>query len=101
MWALSPGAVGLWALEVGGETAMNFILWIILGIAAGWLAGVITRTDRNIWGDLVLGLIGAFVAGLITDGLVGGDAGFWTSLVTATIAAVVLVLIKNAIFSRD
>lgn len=39
---------------------MDFIAWIIVGIAAGWLAGVITRTDRNIFGDLILGLIGAF-----------------------------------------
>ena len=50
---------------------MNIVLWIILGIVAGWLAGVITRTDRSIWGDLVLGLVGAFVGGLVTDGLSG------------------------------
>ena len=79
---------------------MNFLLWIILGIVAGWLAGVITRTDRNIWGDLILGLVGAFVAGLIVDGSVGGDAGFWSSLVAATIAAVVLVWLKNLIMKR-
>jgi uncharacterized membrane protein YeaQ/YmgE (transglycosylase-associated protein family) len=79
---------------------MNFFLWILIGILAGWLAGVITRTDRSIWGDLLLGLIGAFIAGLIVDGAVGGDAGFWPSLVAATIAAVVLVLIKNAILGR-
>ncbi len=79
---------------------MNFFLWILVGILAGWLAGVITRTDRSIWGDLLLGLIGAFVAGLIVDGGGGGDAGFWSSLVAATIAAVVLVLIKNAILGR-
>lgn len=80
---------------------MNFILWIVLGIVAGWLAGVITRTDRGIWGDLVLGLVGAFVGGLITDGLVGGDAGFWSSLVVATLAAVVLVWLKNLIMNRS
>ena len=79
---------------------MNFILWIILGIAAGWLAGVITRSDRSIWGDLALGLVGAFVAGLIVDGSVGGDAGFWGSLVAATIAAVILVFLKNMIMGR-
>jgi uncharacterized membrane protein YeaQ/YmgE (transglycosylase-associated protein family) len=79
---------------------MNWFLWIVLGIAAGWLAGVITRTNRGIWGDLVLGLAGALVAGLVTDGLVGGDAGFWTSLVTATIAAAILVWLKNLIMNR-
>jgi uncharacterized membrane protein YeaQ/YmgE (transglycosylase-associated protein family) len=79
---------------------MGFIGWIIVGIAAGWLAGVITRTDRSIWGDLVLGLVGAFVAGLITDGLVGGDAGLITSIIVAAIAAAILVLIKNAVMGR-
>ena len=79
---------------------MGFIGWIILGILAGWLAGVITRTDRSIWGDLVLGLVGALVAGFIVDGSVGGDAGFFSSLVAATLAAVVLVLAKNWILGR-
>ncbi|MDQ3044181.1 MAG: GlsB/YeaQ/YmgE family stress response membrane protein [Chloroflexota bacterium] len=79
---------------------MNFLLWIILGIAAGWLAGVITRTNRSIWGDLVLGLIGAFIAGIVVDNSVGGDAGFIWSLVAATIAAVILVLVKNMIMGR-
>ena len=78
----------------------SIIGWIILGILAGWLAGVITRSDRSIWGDLVLGLAGAFVAGWITDGAVGGDSGFIASLVAATIAAVVLVLLKNWILGR-
>lgn len=79
---------------------MNFIAWIIVGIAAGWLAGVITRSDRSIWGDLILGLVGAFVAGLVTDGLVGGDAGLISSIIVAAIAAVILVWIKNLIMSR-
>lgn len=62
---------------------------------------MITRTDRNIWGDLVLGLIGAFVAGLITDGLVGGDAGWISSIIVAAIAAAILVWVKNLILSRS
>lgn len=79
---------------------MDFLVWIVIGIIAGWLAGVITRTNRSIWGDLLLGLIGAFVAGLIVDGAVGGDAGFISSIIAATLAAVILVLIKNMIMSR-
>ncbi len=79
---------------------MNFFLWIIVGILAGWLAGVITRTNRSIWGDLVLGLIGAFVAGWLVEGSVGGDSEFIGSLVAATIAAVVLVLFKNWVMGR-
>ncbi len=80
---------------------MGFISWIIVGIVAGWLAGVITKTDRSIWGDLILGLIGAFIAGLITDGLIGGDSGLIVSILVAAVAAAVLVLIKNAVMSRS
>ena len=77
----------------------GFIGWIIVGIVAGWLAGVITRTNRSIWGDLVLGLVGALVAGLVTDGLVDGDAGLISSIVVAALVAAALVLIKNFIMN--
>ncbi len=77
----------------------DLVIWAIIGIAAGWLAGVITKTDRNIWGDLVLGLIGAFVAGLVVNGI-GPDNSLLWSIIAATIAAVILVLIKNMITKR-
>jgi len=80
---------------------MNFIWWIIIGIAAGWLAGVITKSDRSIWGDLVLGLAGALLAGFIVEGSVGGDNSLISSLIAATIAAVVLVFVKNWILGRS
>ncbi|MDQ3411415.1 MAG: GlsB/YeaQ/YmgE family stress response membrane protein [Chloroflexota bacterium] len=77
----------------------NLLIWAVIGIVAGWLAGVITKTDRNIWGDLVLGLIGAFVAGLVVNGIGPGNSLLW-SIIAATIAAVVLVLIKNMIMQN-
>lgn len=77
----------------------DLLIWAVIGIVAGWLAGVITKTDRNIWGDLVLGLIGALVAGLIV-GNVGPDNNLLWSIIAATIAAVVLVLIKNMIMAN-
>jgi uncharacterized membrane protein YeaQ/YmgE (transglycosylase-associated protein family) len=78
---------------------MNFIGFIITGIVAGWLAGVVTRTDRSIWGDLILGLAGALVAGLVTDGLVNGDS-LIVAIIASAIAAIILVLLKNMIMSR-
>ena len=78
---------------------LDIIGFIITGIVAGWLAGVITRTDRSIWGDLLLGLAGAFVAGLVTDGLINGDS-LIVAILAAAAAAVVLVLLKNMILSR-
>ena len=80
---------------------MSIIGYIIVGIIAGWLAGVITKTDRSIWGDLVLGLAGALVGGLVTDGLVSGDNGWIPAIIVSTIAAVVLVVIKNMVTGRS
>ena len=74
----------------------HFVGWIVLGILAGWLAGVVTRTDRGMLGDMLLGFAGAFVAGLVID----GSAGFVASLIAATVAAAVLVFLKNMILGR-
>jgi uncharacterized membrane protein YeaQ/YmgE (transglycosylase-associated protein family) len=78
----------------------DLISWIIVGVAAGWLAGVITRTDRNIVGDFILGVIGAVIAGWVTDLAVGDDGLIWTIIVAAVFAAL-LVLIKNMITNRS
>lgn len=79
---------------------MDFIGWIVGGIIAGWLAGVITKTDRGILGDLVLGLAGGLLAGWLTDISFGGDSNWLLSIAIATIFAVILVVIKNAVLSR-
>jgi uncharacterized membrane protein YeaQ/YmgE (transglycosylase-associated protein family) len=79
---------------------VGFISWIIVGLAAGWLAGVITRTRRSIWGNLVLGLIGAVIAGWITNNRVGGDAGLISSIIVSAIVAAALVFIKELIAGR-
>jgi uncharacterized membrane protein YeaQ/YmgE (transglycosylase-associated protein family) len=78
----------------------NIVIWAVIGIVAGWLAGVITKTDRGIWGDLILGLVGAFVAGFVVDGIGPENSLLW-SIVAATIAAVILVWLKNLIMSRS
>jgi uncharacterized membrane protein YeaQ/YmgE (transglycosylase-associated protein family) len=77
----------------------DFIGFIITGIVAGWLAGVVTGSDRSIIGDLILGLLGAFVVGLITDGLINGD-NLIVSIIAAAIGAIVLVVAKNMIMGR-
>jgi len=79
---------------------MDFIAWIVVGIVAGWLAGVITRSNRNIFGDLILGLIGGFIGGWITDVSIGDGNGLVMSIIVATICAVALVWIKNLVLGR-
>ena len=75
----------------------DIIGYVVVGVIAGWLAGIITRSDRGIIGDLVLGVLGAllfgFVFNAINDNLILEIAG-------ATVGAVVLVIIKNFVMGR-
>lgn len=76
---------------------MEFVAWIILGAAAGWIASLITRTDdqQGAVGNIIVGIIGAFIGGLVVR-MFGGSAptGFSLgSLLTATLGAVVLLML--------
>src|SRR5437764_13197754 len=84
------------ALNPGG-----LIAWIVIGLLAGWLAGVIMPGKGfGLIGDLIIGLVGAFLGGLIVN-LVASDAtfGFWGSLLVGLVGAWFLVAILQAFTS--
>lgn len=81
---------------------MSFLWFILIGLAAGWLAGQIMRGGGfGLVGDIVVGVIGALLGGFLfsTFGVSTGG-GLLGSLIVATIGAVVLLfglrLIKSA-----
>lgn len=78
---------------------MGFISFLFVGVVAGWLAGVVTRTDRSIWGDLVLGVLGAFVAGIVASEM-WAEAGLIMEILIAAFFAVILVLLKNMLLKN-
>ncbi len=47
----------------------NFILWIIFGALAGWIASIITRKNRQMGAiaNIVSGIAGAFIGGFIME----------------------------------
>lgn len=71
---------------------MNFVWFILIGIAAGWLAGQIMKSgSSSLITDLIVGVIGAIVGGFLF-GVLGLSAnGLVGSLVTATVGAIVLI----------
>lgn len=82
---------------------MSIILWILLGLIAGWLASIIMGTNRKQGPllDIVLGVVGAVLGGLILN-LVGapGVTGFGIySILVATGGAIVLIAIGRALKS--
>ena len=78
---------------------MSLLWFLIIGLAAGWLAGVLVKGGGyGLIGDLVVGVIGAFHGGFLFRRMgvaVGG--GLAGSLVVATIGAVVLLVVVRAL----
>src|SRR5690606_29224194 len=79
------------------EAAMNFLIMLIVGGIAGWLASMVMRTDgqQGIILNVIVGIIGGFLGGLLLP-MVGLSFGGWIGyLITALIGAVILLAIVN------
>lgn len=74
---------------------MNFIIWIIFGALAGWIASMVMGTDgqQGAVMNIVLGIVGAFIGGFIFNMFgASGVSGFNVySLLVAVLGAVVLI----------
>jgi len=71
---------------------MHWVWFLIIGAAAGWLAGKLTQgRGFGLTGDLVVGILGSLVGGFLFRLLGVISAGLIGSLVTATVGAVVLL----------
>jgi uncharacterized membrane protein YeaQ/YmgE (transglycosylase-associated protein family) len=83
---------------------MSIIGWIVLGLLAGWIAGMVMRGGGyGIIGDIVLGILGALVGGWLTGTLLGRDMvnGFnIESLIVAVLGAIVLIAISRLFTGR-
>ena len=78
---------------------MNFIWFLLVGLIAGWLAGVLVKGGGfGVVGDLVVGVVGALIGGFIFGTLgVSWGGGLLGSIVVATLGAVVLLFIVRLI----
>ena len=76
---------------------MKLIIFLLIGLAAGWLAGEIMKSKRGLAGNLVIGVVGAFIGGFLGN-LVGLAAtGLIGAIILATLGAVVLIWIMNQV----
>ena len=77
---------------------MGFIVWIIVGAIAGFLAGkVVTGKGMGLVWDLVVGILGAFVGGWLA-GLVGITvSNIVMEVAVAFVGAVVLLATFRAL----
>lgn len=74
---------------------MDFLLWVVLGGLAGWIASMIMGTAGSLLWDIVMGIIGAILGGVVMN-LLGqsGVTGFnLYSLIVAVVGACIVIYI--------
>jgi uncharacterized membrane protein YeaQ/YmgE (transglycosylase-associated protein family) len=78
---------------------MGFLWFILIGLAAGWLAGQIMKGGGfGIIGDIVVGVIGALIGGFVFRSLgASAGGGLLGALIVATIGAILLIFVLRLI----
>lgn len=78
---------------------MEFLWFILIGLAAGWLAGQVMKGGGfGVIGDLVVGVIGALVGGFLFRTMgVSPESGLLSQLIIATVGAIVLLFLLRLI----
>ncbi|MBY0228749.1 MAG: GlsB/YeaQ/YmgE family stress response membrane protein [Gemmataceae bacterium] len=76
----------------------HLLAWLVVGLAAGWLAALAKR--GSLAGDIALGLAGAFIAGLLFSGYSHGPQPLASTIVAAFVGASVLLVIGRAFTGR-
>jgi uncharacterized membrane protein YeaQ/YmgE (transglycosylase-associated protein family) len=84
---------------------MGILSWILVGLIAGFLAGLVMKgSGYGLLGNIIVGIVGALVGGFLASALFGVDAlgGFdLTTIIVAFLGAIVTILIVRALPGRS
>ena len=77
----------------------TLIIWALIGLIAGWLAGEITKgSGFGLIGNIVIGIVGAILGGVLLESILGVDpGGFLGEVVQALIGALVLLALLSLV----
>ena len=80
-------------------TLESFLLWIAIGLIAGWLASAVVGGGFGVVGDIVVGVVGAFVGGWLFAklGVSSPLHGLPGTIFVAFIGAVVLLVLLRLV----
>ena len=78
---------------------MEFVWFILVGLVAGWLAGVVMKGGGfGIIGDIIVGILGSLLGGFLFRSLgISAGGGLVGAIIVATIGAIVLIFILRLI----
>ena len=78
---------------------MQFIWFALIGLVAGWLAGLLMKGGGfGVIGDIVVGILGALLGGFLFSALgLSSGGGLLGAIIVATIGAIVLIFILRLV----
>ncbi|MEA4906297.1 MAG: GlsB/YeaQ/YmgE family stress response membrane protein [Chloroflexi bacterium] len=84
---------------------MGILAWIVVGLIAGWLAGLVMRGGGyGILGNMVIGIVGALIGGFLASALFNMPNAVnginIPSVLVAFLGSVILVAILRALSGR-
>jgi uncharacterized membrane protein YeaQ/YmgE (transglycosylase-associated protein family) len=88
-----------YALAASKEDSMGLLAWIIVGLIAGWLAGLVMKGGGyGAVADIILGMLGGIVGGWCF-GMLGiwPGGGLIGSILIAFVGAVILIAITRVL----
>jgi uncharacterized membrane protein YeaQ/YmgE (transglycosylase-associated protein family) len=75
-------------------TIETVLIWLAIGLIAGWLASAVVGGGYGVVGDIVVGIVGSFLGGFIFRGLhvAAPFHGLASTIFVAFVGAVLLLL---------
>jgi uncharacterized membrane protein YeaQ/YmgE (transglycosylase-associated protein family) len=80
-------------------TVESLIIFVVIGVVAGWLAGQVMRGGGfGLVGDLIVGVVGAVIAGWLFPILgVSLGGGIVPAIISSAIGAIILLAIVRLV----
>lgn len=71
---------------------MDFLYFLLIGLAAGWIAAQVMKSGIDLITTLIVGVIGAIVGGALFRALGLMPNGLLGSLIAATVGAILCIV---------
>ncbi|WP_336489195.1 GlsB/YeaQ/YmgE family stress response membrane protein [Methylobacterium nigriterrae] len=84
-----------------GQPGVGFLMAIVIGALAGWLAEKFTSADMGLLANIVMGILGGLLGNFLAAKLAIPVYGFWRNLISATVGAIIIITIYRAIRGRS
>ncbi len=83
-----------------GQPGVGFLMAIVIGALAGWLAERLTSSDMGLLSNIVMGILGGLLGNFLAMKLHIPIFGFLRNLLSATVGAVIIITVYRAIRGR-